>query len=128
MTTLPVPTEDSEQRLFVQWLRLNNLPHFRVPNETYTKSWAQKNKNKALGVSAGVPDIFIALPNIGLIAIEMKRVKGGSVSATQKVWIETLNTLPGVQAFVARGANEAIAIIEKYAPRKAPARDSSTIF
>jgi len=31
-----------------QWLRLNNIAHFRVPNETYTKSWSQKAKNKAL--------------------------------------------------------------------------------
>lgn len=56
------PTEDQEQEAFVQWLRLKGYPHFRVPNETYTKSWSQKAKNKKLGVSSGVPDLFVAVP------------------------------------------------------------------
>ncbi len=43
----------SEQEAFVQWLRPKGYPHFRVPNETYTKSWSQ-SKNKKLGVSPGV--------------------------------------------------------------------------
>ena len=112
--TLPLPTEDVEQQTFVQWLRLNNIKHWRTPNETYTTSWKQKSKNKALGVSAGVPDLFIALPGIGLLAIEMKRRKRGVVSPQQREWIETLNTIPGVQAFVARGSDEAIAIVQSF--------------
>lgn len=111
---LPVPTEDVEQRAFVQWLRANNLPHWRTPNETYTKSWAQKNKNKALGVSAGIPDLFIALAGKGLVGVEMKRVKGGTVSPAQKEWIAILNTIPGVEVHVARGCDEAIKIIQSY--------------
>ena len=58
-----IPTEAQEQMQFVQWLRLKNIAHFRVPNETFTRSWKQKNMNKALGVSKGVPDLFICLPN-----------------------------------------------------------------
>lgn len=50
------PYEDQEQEAFVQWLRLKGYPHFRVPNETYTKSHKQRIKNKKLGVSSGVPD------------------------------------------------------------------------
>lgn len=59
------PTEDQEQEAFVQWLRLKGYPHFRVPNETYTRSWSQKAKNKKLGVSSGVPDLAVVVPNTG---------------------------------------------------------------
>ena len=123
------PTEDQEQEAFVQWLRLKGYPHFRVPNETYTRSWSQKAKNKKLGVSSGVPDLFVAVPfppphliiahkdrddevrNKTLVAIEMKRKKGGVTSANQKQWIKTLNEA-GVQTVVCKGCNAAIEFIE----------------
>lgn len=123
------PTEDQEQEAFVQWLRLKGYPHFRVPNETYTKSWSQKAKNKKLGVSSGVPDLFVAVPfppphliiahkdrddevrNKTLVAIEMKRKKGGTTSANQKKWIKTLNEA-GIQTVVCKGCDAAIEFIE----------------
>lgn len=123
------PTEDQEQEAFVQWLRLKGYPHFRVPNETYTRSWSQKAKNKKLGVSSGVPDLFIAVPfppphliiahkdrddevrNKTLVAIEMKRKKGGTTSANQKKWIKTLNEA-GIQTVVCKGCDAAIEFIE----------------
>ena len=123
------PTEDQEQEAFVQWLRLKGYPHFRVPNETYTKSWSQKAKNKKLGVSSGVPDLFVAVPfppphliiahkdrddevrSKTLVAIEMKRKKGGVTSENQKKWIKTLNEA-GVQTVVCRGCDAAIEFIE----------------
>ena len=123
------PTEDQEQEAFVQWLRLKGYPHFRVPNETYTRSWSQKAKNKKLGVSSGVPDLFIAVPfppphliiahkdrddevrNKTLVAIEMKRKKGGVTSENQKKWIKTLNEA-GVQTVVCKGCDAAIEFIE----------------
>lgn len=127
------PTEDQEQEAFVQWLRLKGYPHFRVPNETYTRSWSQKAKNKKLGVSSGVPDLFVVIPdqhfvygdNIKphnpptqtneyrhrLVAIEMKRKKGGVTSANQKQWIKTLNEA-GIQTVVCKGCDAAIEFIE----------------
>lgn len=123
------PTEDQEQEAFVQWLRLKGYPHFRVPNETYTRSWSQKAKNKKLGVSSGVPDLFVAVPfppphliiahkdrddevrNKTLVAIEMKRRKGGVTSENQKKWIKTLNEA-GVQTVVCKGCDAAIEFIE----------------
>lgn len=123
------PTEDQEQEAFVQWLRLKGYPHFRVPNETYTRSWSQKAKNKKLGVSSGVPDLFVAVPfppphliiahkdrddevrNKTLVAIEMKRKKGGVTSINQKKWIKTLNEA-GVQTVVCKGCDAAIEFIE----------------
>lgn len=123
------PTEDQEQEAFVQWLRLKGYPHFRVPNETYTRSWSQKAKNKKLGVSSGVPDLFVAVPfppphliiahkdrddevrNKTLVAIEMKRKKGGVTSENQKKWIKTLNEA-GIQTVVCKGCDAAIEFIE----------------
>lgn len=105
-----IPTEAEEQIRFVQYLRLKNLAHFRVPNETFTKSWRQKNMNTALGVSKGVPDLFVIVAG-RLIAIEMKRVKGSVTSPEQKVWISRLNKA-GVPAYIAKGCSEAIAITE----------------
>lgn len=106
-------TEYEEQVAFVQWLRVMGLPHWRTPNETYTKSWSQKNKNKALGVSAGVPDLFVALPKIGLVAIEMKRTKGSVTSQAQKDWLGILNDIPGVEAHICKGAEAAIEVIKE---------------
>lgn len=112
--TLPIPTESTEQKLLVQWLNLQGIKHFRVPNETYTKSYKQKVTNKALGVVPGVPDLFVAIPHVGLLAIEMKRIKRSVTSPAQKEWIELLNTLPGVQAFVCFGFEDARRTIESF--------------
>lgn len=123
------PTEDQEQEAFVQWLRLKGYPHFRVPNETYTRSWSQKAKNKKLGVSSGVPDLAVVVPTKAiaeryavsrdyeewygsrLVFIEMKRKKGGVTSANQKQWIKILNKA-GVQTVVCKGCDAAIEFIK----------------
>lgn len=106
-----LPTEDQEQAAFVQWLRLKGLPHFRVPNETFTRSWKQKAKNKALGVVSGVPDLFVVAGG-RLVAVEMKRQKGGVVSASQAEWLKTLQGAE-IACVVAKGADEAIKFIEE---------------
>lgn len=108
--TLPVPTEADEQIALVHYCRLNGYRYFRVPNETYTTSWKQKAKNHALGVVRGVPDLFV-LAQGRLVAIELKRLKGGVVSPEQREWIEALN-VAGVPAYVCRGAEQAIKVIE----------------
>ena len=123
------PTEDQEQEAFVQWLDDNGYPRFRVPNETFTKSYKQRIKNKRLGVSSGVPDLAVVVPTKAiaeryavsrdyeawygsrLVFIEMKRKKGGVTSENQKKWIKTLNEA-GIQAVVCKGCDEAIEFIE----------------
>jgi len=65
-------TEDEEQAAVIRWLNAKGYHFWHTPNSTYTKSWAQKNKNTRLGVQAGIPDIFV-LANGKRIAIEMKR-------------------------------------------------------
>lgn len=82
-----------------------------IPNSTYTQSWAQKTKNRLLGVNKGVPDYFILFPTHA-ITVEMKRTKGGVLSPEQKEWIENLNKV-NIRSFVAKGFVEAKVIIDK---------------
>lgn len=109
--TLPIPTEDDEQKLVVEYCDLMGYPRFRVPNETFTKSWNQKRKNRVLGVSRGVPDLFVIVKH-QLIAIEMKRLKGSVTSPQQVEWLKRLNDA-GIPARVCKGAVAAIAFIQE---------------
>lgn len=59
-------------------------------------------KMKAEGVKAGVPDLFV--PH-WLLWIEMKRTKGGRLSAEQSEWIEYLEGV-GYSVIVAYGAED----------------------
>lgn len=118
-----VPLEDVEQADLVSWLRDRGIKCFRVPNETYTKSHSQKAKNKRLGVSAGVQDLFVIISPAQskdgegyLLPMEMKRIRGSSTSQAQKEWFKTFNGLGllNVQAYICMGADEAKRIIGHY--------------
>jgi hypothetical protein len=111
--TLPLPSEELEQATFVQWLELKGIPFSAIPNSTYTTSWKQKAKNTRTGLRPGLPDLLLVLPYSCLVFIEMKKQKRGVVSVAQKQWIETLNTVPNVQAYVCKGADEAIEVVER---------------
>jgi hypothetical protein len=110
--------EDREQFAVIQWCDAKGISVFHVPNSTWTKSVMQRTKNSLLGVRSGVPDLFVLLPKVGTVAIELKRAKEkgkqGSVSANQKQWIEILNQVPGTDAHVCHGAEAAIKVIESY--------------
>jgi hypothetical protein len=105
-----VPNEYEEQVVLRQYCEFKGLPFFAVPNETYTTSWNQKRRNRAKGVVSGVPDFWVIANGI-LIAIELKRIKGGVVSESQKRWLKLLNDA-GTPAKVCKGAEEAIKFIE----------------
>lgn len=115
---MPVPLESQEGDLLVAYLRMKGLTFTHVPNATGHSHEAKMRaiSMKRQGTSKGFPDYLIVVPGIGLLAIELKRQRGGVVSPEQQEWIAALNTCPGVQAFVAKGADEAIAIVEKYLP------------
>jgi hypothetical protein len=68
-----------------------------------------------MGVSAGFPDIFIPIcsGNFHGLFIEMKRQKGGILSTSQIEWINYLKA-QGYYADVAKGCDEAIAIVDRY--------------
>ena len=77
-------------------------------------------------VSVGFPDLFLAVPMclgnnrgetntkwIHGLFIELKRIKGGSVSSEQAIMIGDLQSL-GYKAIVCRGADAAISEIKRY--------------
>lgn len=117
MATL-IPTEEEECIPLVQYLEylkaLGNLLLFtHIPNETYTKSWGTKMKNKRMGVRKGFPDYIIILNNQTTIGIEMKRTKGSVTSKEQEEWVKGL-TLSGVPTRVCYGFEEAKAFVEEF--------------
>ena len=86
------------------------LRYGHIPNETWTKSWSQKIRNKKQGVKKGFPDYMIIFPK-ELVFIEMKRAKGGVTSPEQSAWLNDLMTL-GTTAEVCHGFDAAKKLID----------------
>lgn len=109
-----VPSEDQEQMLLVQWFRRTyaGVRIFAIPNGGH-RHLAVAAKLKATGTSSGVPDLFIPAWRLW---VEMKRVKGGSLSAEQKDWIAYLENLESVNywCIVGKGAEDAKAKISAF--------------
>lgn len=99
-----IPTEHEEQRELVRWFRQTHkgVRIFAIPNGG-ARSPATAGRLKAEGVSSGVPDLFIPAWKLW---IEMKRTKGGSVSAEQKDWAKYLEEV-GYCVKVCKGAEDA---------------------
>lgn len=120
-----IPTEYEECKTFVQWLRLNNIPHSHCANESQSGSQSamiRGAKLKAIGQSRGVFDYDVYVPIKGvtgevdcyeLIKIEMKRVKGSSVSPEQKSWQQIYNKA-GIMNKICKGAEEAIEFVKSF--------------
>jgi len=86
---------------------------FHIPNGGSRNAIEAKNL-KRQGVKAGVPDLFLPLPNKkyhGLF-VEMKYGKNRP-TPNQKEWIEYLNSV-GYLAVICYGAEQALDIIKKY--------------
>jgi hypothetical protein len=99
-----IPTEHEEQRELVRWFRQTHrgVRIFAIPNGGQ-RSIAAATRLKIEGVSAGVPDLFIPAWKLW---IEMKRVKGGVLSAEQKDWLKYLEEV-GYCVKVCKGAEAA---------------------
>lgn len=115
-----IPTEDTEQaHIFVwaAWARgkypeLDLMHH--IPNGG-KRSKSEAARFKAQGVKAGVPDIFLPCARGGYhgLYIELKRTKGGKISAAQKEWIDALRG-QGYKVIVCYGFDEAKEVIISY--------------
>lgn len=105
---MAIPTEHNEQVSLCVWLAINHpdLDYFAIPNGGERNAIVAA-KLKAEGVKSGVPDLFF--PSLRLF-VEMKRVKGGSVSPVQKHWHDRL-TKAGYRVEVCRGAAEAVRVL-----------------
>jgi hypothetical protein len=99
-----IPTEHTEQRELVRWFRQTwpTVRIFAIPNGG-ARSMATAGRLKAEGVSSGVPDLFIPAWRVW---VEMKRSKGGSVSAEQKDWMTYLESV-NYFCIVGKGADDA---------------------
>jgi hypothetical protein len=104
LTAERIPTEHEEQRELVRWFRqtYKGVRIFAIPNGG-ARSPATAGRLKAEGVSSGVPDLCIPAWKLW---VEMKRTKGGSVSAEQKDWIKYLEDV-GYCVKVCKGAEAA---------------------
>lgn len=115
MSRLPCPLESDEAKVFVAWLRVRGLMFYHAPSETGSSPEARRRavRMKQQGTVRGYPDYCIVLPYVGLVFVELKRQWGSVTSPEQKAWIEALNTVPGVQAEVCKGADVAIAFVSR---------------
>lgn len=86
-----MPTEHEEQMDFVRWFRrtYDSVRIFAIPNGGERKK-AEAMRLKAEGVSKGVLDLYVPAWNLWL---EMKKQKGGVISADQHDWAEYLTGL-----------------------------------
>ena len=109
------PYEATEQQWLVEWLRRRGGVLFAaVPNG------GERNPREGMalrrqGVSAGVPDILIFEARQGAhgLAIEMKRVRGGTVTPQQRRWHADLRER-GWRVEVCRGHEAAIVVLNEY--------------
>jgi hypothetical protein len=121
-----IPTEHQEQATLIKWKLLyqEKIPALKcliaIPNQG-----AARLKNlQTEGVLKGVSDLFLACPPpsedlVHGLWIELKRVKGGKVSAEQYDWLALMEN-HGYRATIARGANEAWLEIMNYLGEEDP--------
>jgi hypothetical protein len=126
------PLERDEHNRVIEWAKLMvstgqepRLRFLRSGFEGLRLTMGVRMQVKRQSIATGWPDLFLAVPvrrncadgwllehTCGLF-IELKRVKGGTVSAEQSRMIGDLNSL-GYMAYVCRGADEAINEIKLY--------------
>jgi hypothetical protein len=58
-----------------------------------------------LNSQRGLPDRLVVLPGARVIAIELKRPRGGRLSVHQKIWLAKLRGL-GIEVAVVRNASD----------------------
>lgn len=115
-----IPSEHDEQCMLIVWcgyMAAHDPDYgliFAIPNGGQ-RNKVTAAKLKAEGVKPGVPDLFLPVPRgiyTGMF-VEMKRRKGGHVSADQRKWITDLIS-HGYKCVVCRGFEEAKQAITAY--------------
>ena len=123
------PTEYAEQCQIFEWTRLmvatNQEPRLRLLRagmEGVRLSIGTRVKAKRAGMDSDWPDLFLAIPRCDRTAphievaglfIELKRLKGGTVSPEQKAMHQALRE-QGYRVEVCRGSEAAIKCIKDY--------------
>ena len=117
---MTIPTENQEQAALFEWAEAasGKYPELRllhsIPNGGLRDARTAVTLQRT-GVKPGVPDICLPVPRggYGALYIELKRVKGGVMSANQRIWLNLLNA-NGNRAVVCRGWLEARDTILNY--------------
>lgn len=135
VTAPPLPTEHDEQVALFNWAALHEWHEprlamlFAIPNGG-ARHPVVAAKLKAEGVRPGVPDLFLACAGIGArpdhdggtgwlahgLFVELKRTRGGTVSAEQRAWHARLRR-GGYRVEVCKGWQEAASAICDYLDR-----------
>lgn len=113
--TVVVPSEHLEQVFFVAWFRRSfpGVRIFAIPNGG-GRSCIESQRFKAEGVCSGVPDLYVPAWRLW---IEMKRTKGGTLSAEQRDWLDYLSAI-GDTAYVCHGREEAMLAVNSYLEKR----------
>lgn len=114
------PTENAEQAALFQWADFAALTYpelvmmYAIPNGGLRDARTAVTLQRT-GVKSGVPDICLPVARGGYngLYIEMKRQKGGVLSANQKIWIDRLRA-HGNKAAVCKGWEQARSVILGY--------------
>lgn len=113
-------TEAQEQEALFVWTKNMAWKYpgmellYAIPNGG-SRHPAEARHLKAQGVKPGVPDMFLPVARHGYhgLYIELKRRRGGRVSAEQKAMLDELNK-QGYKAVVCEGYENAIGVIIDY--------------
>lgn len=91
-------SEAWEQQQLVIRLRANNYKFTMIANDTWTSSFRQKAKNKALWMNPWMSDLIIILKNNNVLFLELKKApwkRGGNnwsqTSKYQLEWKKSIN-------------------------------------
>lgn len=112
-------TESQEQVLVMDWCRTMEYKYpeleiiFHIVNEgKRSKKYGALKKKE--GLKRGIPDICLPIPKgpYHSLYIELKS-KTGKLTIEQKEWLKKLNK-HGNKAVVAKGADEAIQVLQWY--------------
>ena len=123
-------TEQQEAYILSDWLKLNGYKFTHIPNETGGHGKLQiiqAIKKRKMGVSIGFPDYVIILKRGSFLFIELKRERNTKKDGTLKAlssdgieirpeqiqWIDSLNAVDNVDAYICFGADEAIETIKR---------------
>lgn len=111
---IKLPTEAQEQTKLCNWLTKKGIWFYAIPNGG-KRDPLEAIKFKRCGVKPGVPDICIPHPLKGFHGayVEMKRQKGGTLSAYQSEWLFFLER-KGYFVTIAHGFEEAKEKLEDY--------------
>jgi hypothetical protein len=106
------PEQDLQKQVasYLRWALPTDFRFHHSPNETGTRAAWEGMLLKALGVSAGFPDLIILTPTARFIAIELKS-NTGSLSRPQREWRDWCRAI-GAPWFLCRSLDDVIEALE----------------